>query len=239
MPPRARKGMTLLEIMVVIAILAAVMAIAVPTIGGVMHLQQSGAAEELALTFKYLRDEAALRRVSFRVAFNLDAGTYKVEVGDPAATIFSSAEDRERYEEELQSKLKRFTKRELEEGAASELEEQMGRYEGLSDPALDSEVELPNGSFFAWVYTPQYAEPQEPSDPAPEDPEEQKVVYSYIFPNGTTEYTLVRIADVDDPEEGFTLEVEPLSGRVRISADIVSPDLSMAWLPDEAPELPR
>lgn len=239
MPLRARKGMTLLEIVVVIAILAAVMAIAIPSISGVMHLQQSGAAEELGLTYKYLRDEAALRRVSFRIAFNLDARTYKVEVGDASALVFSGPEERAKYEEDLQSKLKRFTKRELEEGAATELEDKMGRYEGLSDPALESEVTLPNNSFFAWVYTPQYAEPQEPSDPAPEDPEDQKIVYSYVFPNGTTEYTLIRIADIDDPEEGFTLEIEPLSGRVRISPDILMPSMSMAWLPEQGPELPR
>lgn len=235
--PHIRQGMTLLEIMAVMAILALVMAIAIPAVNGVLQLEQAGAAKELALTYKYLRDEAALRNVSFRVVYNLDLRTYKVEVGDPDTLIFSDPEERARFEEDFREQMSRFTERELEEGAGADLEATAGRFEGLSDPALESEVELPNGSFFAWVYTPQYEDPVEPNDPPAEDPEEQAIAYSYIFPNGFIEHTVVRIADIDEPEQGFTLEIEPVSGRVVIHDEDFTAEDSLSWVPEEAPEL--
>ncbi len=75
--------MTLIEIMVVVALIALVMGVSVPTLRGVLDAEQAGAARELVMTYRYLRDEAALRNVTFRVAYNLDARTYKVEVGEP------------------------------------------------------------------------------------------------------------------------------------------------------------
>ncbi len=52
------------------------------------------------------------------------------------------------------------------------------------------------------------------------------------------EQTVVRIADIEDPEDGFTLVVEPLSGRVILHDDneLELEDL-LEWLPDEGPEL--
>ena len=35
----------------------------------------------------------------------------------------------------------------------------------------------------------------------------------------------------------MTIEVEPLSGRVLVTHEIVEPEDSMDWLPDEGPEL--
>jgi type II secretory pathway pseudopilin PulG len=230
--------MTLIEIMVVVALIALVMGVSVPTLRGVLDAEQAGAARELVMTYRYLRDEAALRNVTFRVAYNLDARTYKVEVGEPGTLIFLDAETRREFEEEIQDQLDRFTDREIEEGLADDVKARKGRFEGLSDAALDTEVELPGNTFFHWVYTPQYDDPVfAPEDPS-EDPEEQTILYSYIFPNGMAEQTVVRIADIEDPEDGFTLVVEPLSGRVILHDDneLELEDL-LEWLPDEGPEL--
>lgn len=233
-----RRGVTLIEIVVVMAIMGVMMAVAVPSVRGILDLEQAGAAEELALTYKYLRDEAALRHVSFRIAYNLDTRSYKIEVGDPNTLIFTDPDEREEFEEEIQDQIDRFTDREIEEGAANDLEDKKGRFEGLSDPALDSEVTLPTGSYFSWVYTPQYGdEPVIAPTEGSEDPDEQLIVYSYIFPSGSVEHTLIRIADVDDDDDGFTIEVEPVSGEVRIDREIRSPEDSMSWIPDEGPEL--
>ncbi len=231
----ARRGMTLVEILVVLAVLALVLGIAVPSLYAVLGVQQAGAARQLATTLLYLRDEAGLRNVTFRLVFDLDAGTYKVEVGDPETRIFASPEEREAFEEELARQVKRFTKRELEEGAAAELEERAGRFEGLQDPALEGEVSLPGGSVFAFVWTPQYEEPVRPHDEPPDEDEPHATALLYIFPDGSTEQALIRIADADDPEEGFTLQVEPLTGRVQVLDELVEPD----DLDDERPEPPE
>ncbi len=230
--------MTLIEIMVVIAIIAVVLAVGLPTLRGILDAEQTAAARELALTYRYLRDEAALRNVTFRVAYDLDAASYTIEVGEPGTLIFTDPEARAEFEEELEDELKRFTAREIEEGEAADIEAKRGRFEGLNDPAFESAVSLPGNSFFHWIYTPQYEEAvYAPEEPAEEDAE-HTVVYSYIFPNGFAEQTVVRIASIDDPEDGFTLVVEPLSGRVQLLDD---PELELDdlldWLPDEAPEL--
>jgi uncharacterized protein YeaO (DUF488 family) len=58
-----------------------------------------------------------------------------------------------------------------------------------------------------------------------------------IFPNGTMEPTLIRIVDSDDQEDGVTIMVEPLSGRVEIVEEELELDDWLDWLPDEGPEL--
>jgi len=229
---------------VVTAILLMVAAVGIPSLAGLLDLQQRAAAKELAQTYTWLLDEAALRNACFRVAINLDRGRWQVEVGDPDTLVFSNPEARQEYEEELADKMSRFTERELEENRAQlDDEEEDGTprpesFTGLVDPAFTTGMALPSGTRFAWVYTPQYGEDGiEPQDEVPEDEEDDRIAYTYIFPDGTAEHTVIRVVGDDDPEDGYTIEVEPLTGRVSLSVDIVSPEQSMEWLPDEGPQL--
>jgi prepilin-type N-terminal cleavage/methylation domain-containing protein len=113
---RGREGMTLIEIAVVIAIILMIGAVALPALNGFLLMEQSAAAKNLGITFKYLRDEAALRNVTFRVAFDLDKRTYEVQVGDPRTLIFLTPDERVAYEDALEDKLASTTEREREEG---------------------------------------------------------------------------------------------------------------------------
>lgn len=231
--------MTLIEVIVVMALIGSVMAISVPSLRAIFDVQMTAAAKEMALSYRYLRDEASLRNASFRVAFYLDQNGYRVEVGDANTLIFSSAEDREDFEEEIEGQLKRFTDRQIEEGEANEVLDKRSRFQGLSDPALEAQVQMPTGSRIAWVWTPQYDDPVEPSDDPPEDEEDPGVIaYSHIFSNGYVEHTLIRIEDIDDPDDGFTIEIEPLSGRVHVHDSLIEPRDIVAWVPDEGPEIP-
>ena len=72
-----------------------------------------------------------MRNATFRIAYNLDRNTWKVEAGDPETLVFSSPEEREKHDEEISDMMSRFTKRELEEGAGEEIVDQTGRFEGL------------------------------------------------------------------------------------------------------------
>lgn len=235
--------MTLIEVMVVMAVLAVIAAVAIPSLSGLLDLQQRGAAKELAQTLGWLSDESRLRNVTFRVAYNLDASTWKVEVGDPNTLVFATPEAREKAEEDLRDKMAQFTEREIAEGEADEVleNEDAGprQFSGLNDPAFTAQQELPGGSRFGFVYTPQYGEggltPNE--DGPPEDPEDAIIAYSYIFPDGTAEHTIIRIVDIDDPDDGWTLEMDPLTGTVRLDPDVRDPEDAFAWLPDEAPEI--
>ncbi|MFT5681908.1 MAG: prepilin-type N-terminal cleavage/methylation domain-containing protein [Myxococcota bacterium] len=235
-----RQGLTLIEIMVVMAIIAIVLAVGMPAISGVLALQQQAAITELSKTYVWLIDEAAMRNTTFRIVYNLDRNTWKVEAGDPETLVFSTPEERQEHDEEVSDMMSRFTQRELEEGAASDVEDASGRFEGLDDPVFTTEQTLPEGIRFQFIYTPQYGEdgmmpnPDGPSD----DPEEDTIAFTYIFSDGTAEHTVIRIVDVDDPEEGYTMEIEPLSGAVRITIDeVIDPSDSLSWLPDEGPSL--
>ena len=71
------------------------------------------------------------------------------------------------------------------------------------------------------------------------DEEELKTIaYSYVFANGFTEPTVVIITDAEDDKDGYTLQVEPLSGRVRLSGEIVDWKDTFGFLPDLPPQLP-
>ncbi len=237
-----RQGMTLMEILVTITIMVGLFAIALPSLKGIFGLERAQAAKQLATTYNYLREEAGLRNVSFRIAYDLDLHSYSVQVGDPSTLIFTTAEERIDFEEELQDELKRYTQREIEEGVAREVQEKQGRFDGLqADVVLDSRVQLPSGTRFGWVYTPQYEDPVEPRDEELDadfdEEEDHQVVYSFIFPNGYMEQTLVHLVNEEDEEDGFTIEVEPLSGRVLIHDEEVLPEDLSDWLPEEGPEL--
>ena len=48
---RHRSGMTLIEIIVVIAVLGVIAAVTVPSLAGLLDMQRRGSAKELALTY--------------------------------------------------------------------------------------------------------------------------------------------------------------------------------------------
>ncbi len=235
--------MTLMEVMVTVAIVLLILSVGIPSMAGLLALQQRGAVYELATTFAYLRDEATLRNVTFRVAFNLDRNTYEVQAGSPDATIFASEEERIEWEEDLEDRLNRFTERQIAEGEANDLMDQTGRFQNLEDITLDTKVELPGGTRFGWIWTPQHEDPvvhpDEPPDPDHEDFENDTIVYTHVFPNGQLEPTVVRIIDIDDPDEGWTVIVEPLTGRIHLEDTLVEPEDLFDWLPDEGPEMPQ
>jgi len=228
--------MTLLEIMVVIAIIAVVSAVAIPSMGAVFDLEQRGAARDLAMTYKFLLNEASMRNVTFRIAYNLDENSYQVEVGDPDTLIFSSPEAFEAHAREQDRLIHRLDKQGADEAAEAATQ----RFAGLSMMGFESKVELPGNSVWAFVYTPQYGEPQLPTAEDEREARERdglgpKIVYSYVFGSGEAEYTVVRIVSASDTEDGYTVEVEPVSGVVSVDSDLRDVGASLSWLPSEAP----
>jgi type II secretory pathway pseudopilin PulG len=239
-----------MEMMVVIALLGVVILAILPSFGSMMGLQRDVSARRLASSYRFLHEEAALRNTSFRLVFNLDANSWAVEVGDPNTLIFHNQDDREEFQSDLMSELSRYTTREIEEGKASDVTDQINRFDAVTEMVLHSladdletregrtaAVYLPEGTEFLWVQTAQYREPVTASPSPPDDPAEESVAYSMIFPNGTMEPTLIRIVDSDDQEDGVTIMVEPLSGRVEIVEEELELDDWLDWLPDEGPEL--
>lgn len=227
---RSRAGMTLIEVMVVIAIVVAVSAVGIGALTSSSTLNQRKAARDLALTYELLHDEAVLRNLTFRVVYHLDGGFYKIESGDPTTLIFTDPESRRDYERNRDAKLRGRTKKERAAIMAEEQEDFMA-----VGKLFKQQIELPRGSVFGGVYTPQYGELVTPS--GEDDPEKQRIAYSYIFASGFTEHTIVQIVDIDDDQSGYTVEVEPLSGTVHLDPEIHGPDKRFDFVPTEGPGL--
>jgi hypothetical protein len=186
--------------------------------------------------------------VTFRVAFYLDENTYKVEVGEPGALVFDNPEELAEFKERTEDKLRMMSDEEREEW-----KERVQPFEKLGE-RFSKQFELPSGVVFGGIYTPQYGEMITPDyddesdvllgvdfDQAGMDDGEaraaQRRVYSYVFANGMAEHTVIWLVDESDPEEGFTIEIEPLSGAVHLHGELIDWEDSYDFVPSEGPEL--
>ena len=230
-----RRGITLIELMVVMALMGMLAMVGLPSLNALLGVEQQAAVKEMAQTLVWLREEAMLRNVAFRVELNLDRRTWNIKVGEPDSLIFSSAEEAEEFRAEQKRQMRRFSKRSIASGEA-DIEESPDNFDSLDDPRIESTKELAEGLAFDFVYTPQYGEDGlRPHLEPPEDPEDDRIAYLHIFPDGTAEHAVIRIIEENDDEAGMTLELEPMGGQVFLTEEIIDPKESLSWIPDEGP----
>jgi type II secretory pathway pseudopilin PulG len=101
----AEAGTTLIEIIVVLAMAALMMAVAVPTLSMVLGVDKRRASRELAATMRWTYEEATIRNQPMRVAYDLDHGTYWVEAADGEVRIHKDWKAREAFDEFMEDKL--------------------------------------------------------------------------------------------------------------------------------------
>lgn len=240
--PRARRGITLIEVMVVMAIMLILVAVLVPGMSSILELRRREGARQLAATFERLHDESVMRNLSFRVTFYLDEHKYTIEPGKPGALIAAGPEEREKFEQDLQSKL-RFMNPEEREAWLRNAEQPFESMQG----GRTITVNLPAGVQFGGFYTPQYGRVIRPGEVLDgertegaelSDEQETLKVYSYVMNTGYAEHTLVWLTEAGEPNDGWTVEVEPLSGAVKLHGELLEPS-DFAWLPEEGPKLPH
>lgn len=218
-----------MEIAVVLVIAIALVALLAPSVASFFQLEQRRAAKELALLYGQLHDEAVMRNVTFRVAYDLRGRTYQVEVGEAGALIFDDPDARERYEDNELQRTSRMTEEEL-----AEYQTKKKPFETLG-ARYRTRFELPRGTSFGGVYTPQYGRMVGPDDFGRDD---SGVVFSYVFANGQAEHTVIWLVSDSDPSDGFSIEIEPLSGSVRLSSELVDWRNSHRYVPSDGPTLP-
>jgi len=232
--------MTLMEVLVTLAIVLGITVVMVPTVSSVLALEQRAAAKEIALAFERLHDEAVLRNKSYRVVFDLDRHRWFVEEADAGAMIFATPEARETWEEEFEDK--------VDDMDASEKRTWLGqrRFKPIAKAdRLGGFRELPPNVWFESVYTPQYEEPVRPArdrerlENADIDPDEPPNIASvHLFANGFVEHAVIRLVEGDDVDEGFSITVDPMSGRVRLLPELIDHEDMLDFLPEEGPRLP-
>ncbi|MEQ1569377.1 MAG: type II secretion system protein [Myxococcota bacterium] len=227
--------MSLLEVMVVIVIVLALTAVMIPAAYAVFELNQRAAARKIALTFERLHDEAVMRNRSFRITFFLDEGKYVIEPGEAGALVASGPIERAEQEAALKTKLDRMSD---EEKQAWKMKNKQP-FE-LLEVAGKMEVELPGGVAFGGFYTPQYGHVVKPGETLDGMEKDEKLhLFSYVMNNGHVEHTIIWLVDSRDPTDGWTVEVEPLSGGVRLHGGLVNPEDEYAFVPETPPTLPN
>ncbi|MFT4625044.1 MAG: type II secretory pathway pseudopilin PulG [Myxococcota bacterium] len=235
-----RRGMTLMEVMVVIAIAIVLIGVAVPAMASLLDLQLRRQARDLVMMYQKLHDEAILQNVSFRVGYDMDNNTYLIEGGEPGALIFDNADDREEWEEQVRDKLGTMSEDERKAWKAARKP-----FEALQE-RIKEDFEIPNGVMIGGIYTPQYGKFMKPTalggDLADELNQDGDIigkqrVWTYIFPNGFSEHTVIWVVDADDPTNGYTVEIEPMSGGIHLHGELIDWEGSYDFVPQEGPEL--
>ena len=219
--------------MVVIALLLVLTGIFGFGMRGILGLEQHRAAQTIAMTYEQLQDEAVMRNRTFRIVYFLNQDKYVVEAGEPGALIAADPTAREAYELQVKAKLDRMSPEEKQRW----LRRNKQPFESLGEGRM--EVELPSGMTFGGVYTPQYGELVEPSGEEEEEEGEVQRVETYVMSNGFVEHTLIQVVDRDDPRDGYTIEVQPLSGVVKLHAELLEPEDRLEFVPSEGPQLPN
>lgn len=224
-PGRGERGFTLIEVMLVIAVIGLV---ATSAVVGFRHLARSDlrtSAAQLAGALRYLYDRASATGKMHRLVFDFEEGSYWAEVSDDRFFLPRQRETEERrLEEEEQVKKEEEEAKEREEAQQAmgdsqydlsryqpeEFRPKRARFNAFKETALRP-VRLKSGVRLAGLFTPRLAEPVASGKG-----------YVYFFPLGTAEQAFVHLSD-ESQETFYTLVVHPLTGRVRIENRYLPP----------------
>lgn len=205
MQVRTGRGITILELMIVLLIVSMVMGISVMTITRVSDADLRADAMRLASVMRYSRNAAAMNNARYRMVFDFQSREFYTEVTDePLLSPHRDRDDSEFLSEEARALAE-------EQSAQSDLwdhDEDPFRvnrkitYQRVQDAVIAPRT-LKDGISFRRIYTTHRERPFE----------EGRAVVSF-FPNGFQEQVMVVIEN--DNGAAFTIETEPLTGRVLV-----------------------
>lgn len=202
-----QRGLTLIELSVALMIVAVMLAVAMPTFRDATNGDLKSAAVRISGAARTCFGEAAVKNVTLRVAYDIDAGAYWVEAFPGTFQIAGSERDLDDVRDEEK-------KKDEEEKRKQELASRWGKGDeveaaGAPSPkfvpvkvAFEEPQRLPRGVKFAGVKSPQFKQVVKDGR-----------AYTHFFANGWAEPTLVYLAE-DGGKSVMTLEMEPLTGRV-------------------------
>jgi prepilin-type N-terminal cleavage/methylation domain-containing protein len=199
----SHSGFTLIELMVVVALIALISVMALPSISSYFQVSLNSATREVAGTVREAYNATLVTGKMHRIAYDLKSGEYWVEVGNANtdSAVLETKESKERAER----------RKRLHFGDQKQ--------ENTSGFAMDSTVtkkkkSLPRGVSFEDVVSEQTREPQTAETAA--------VAYTHIFPNGLTEQTIIHITD--SSKHHTSLSITPLLGRTDVYDSYMKPE---------------
>ncbi|MCP4871011.1 MAG: prepilin-type N-terminal cleavage/methylation domain-containing protein [Proteobacteria bacterium] len=99
-----QRGLTLIELAVVLALFGVMLLVAVPTLRTIMGADLKASTIELAQTLRFVQDEAVLRNMSMRIAYDLDGRKWWIEAADGPVRIFRDREAKDAFAEFMAEK---------------------------------------------------------------------------------------------------------------------------------------
>lgn len=180
------RGFTLIEIMVVVALIALISAFTIPTIATVFGRSVDEFAQELSGLFRECRDYALLKDKIVRIRFDLDKQQYWIEDG-PATILLPSGEAAEKAKEDQ--------KRDPEKNKSPfRIAKELQR----------DKKKIPSGIKLVEVLSPRFPQPIKEGE-----------ADFFYFPNGMSEAAVLHLeAGKDDVKR--SLVVHPLNGTSKL-----------------------
>jgi prepilin-type N-terminal cleavage/methylation domain-containing protein len=189
---RSEQGFSLIELMVVVALMALIGTMAIPSISSVFKISLGSTTRDLATTVRHAYNAAMMTKKVHRLVFDLKENEYWVEVG-PQSLLMDTDESRAKAE-----RARRFaTSKESEE------EDKKKPSFGLAGYVTRKKTSLPRGVIFEDVTTEQS-----------KDAIKEGVAYTHFFPHGIIEQTVIHLKDTSNHEA--TLVVAPLVGKTKV-----------------------
>ncbi len=225
---RARSaGLTLLEVMITLAIVALVSTLALRGFRTVARTELRGQAMKLAGSIRYLFNRASTTGKIHRLVIDFDSGKYWAEVTDDRVylprereTEESRARETEKIAEEEKAAKEEAERRASDGDDESEAYDvsryqvkefvpSRAKFEGFKDMTLKP-IELKTAKIASY-YTPRLMEPTSTGK-----------AYLYFFPLGQTEPALLHVSDKEQ-QVFYSLLVHPLTGHVKIHDGYIEP----------------
>jgi len=193
---KRQHGMTLIEIMVTLGVIALIMGITISQLGGTFDAHAREATERLASTIRYLYNKAASENLTMRLVFDFEKRTYNVEATADRFLIEKG---------DPRDKQKRKSEKSTEKAAEGEITpiQKAEASFGAVDSYLLKPVELPGGVFIKDIYTEH-----------DQGPVTSGTAYIYIFPSGYVEHAIINFRNEEDSEQR-SLEINPMTGNSR------------------------
>lgn len=189
-------GFSLVELMVVVALMALITAMAVPSISTVFKISLGSTNRDLATTVRYTYNAAMMTKKVHRLVYDMKDHRYWVEVG-PQNLLMETEETRVKSE-----RARKFTSKLSAEEELKKKQELEGQF-SLATYITRKKNDLPRGVEFEDVKTEQS-----------KDPFKEGLAYTHFFPHGIIEQTVIHLKDTSSHHA--TLVIAPIVGRTKV-----------------------
>jgi prepilin-type N-terminal cleavage/methylation domain-containing protein len=188
-PTRSTDGFSLVELLVVVALIGLISVISLPNVTSYFKLSLNSAAREMAGVFKESYNSSVMTGRVFRIVYDLKNQQYWAESG-PNTILLDTSDTKEREE-----RRKRFTR-------DSDKKEQPVGFQ-LDKGVTRGKVSLPRGVEFRDVTSEQSKEPVTSG-----------LTYTHFFPHGLTEQTIIHLKDTQN--HNVSLVISTIAGRTKL-----------------------